>query len=298
VLEDTDFRPNAAARTLASGRSGVVGVVLHIDPALLFSDPYFAPLLAGIADGLAEQGAGMLLWLGNRSQQATLDHVLGRSMLDGVIVTAQRREDPLVDGLLSSGLPTVLVGQRRADDRASYVDIDHAAAADQLTSHLLSLGRRRIGHLSGRRGTVAGEDRLAGYRRAMQRAGCSSEGLLVEGNFTQASGTAGALQLLERGVDALFCANDAMAAGALEAIQARGLRVPDEVALAGFDDLAFAAQLDPPLTTVRQGVRRQGREAVRVLLELLADPGAGPRRVLLPTELIIRQSTLGTLPGG
>jgi DNA-binding LacI/PurR family transcriptional regulator len=296
VVTRTSFRPNAAARTLASGRSGVVGVVMHVDPHLLFQDPYFSQLLQGITDYLAEQGAGMMLWLGNRTKEETLDHVLGMSFLDGVVVSASTLEDPVVDGLLSSSLNTVLIGHRRDDRTASYVDIDNEQAADAITTHLISLGRTRVGHITGSRGTVAGEDRLTGYQRAMRRAGLSVDGLAVDGDFNRQSGIAGAAELLDKGVDAVFCANDATAAGALETIRARGRRVPDDVALAGFDDLEFAAHLDPPLTTVRQGVRQQGTEAARALLQLLADPGRSPRRVLLPTELVIRQSSVGGVP--
>jgi DNA-binding LacI/PurR family transcriptional regulator len=105
-----------------------------------------------------------------------------------------------------------------------------------------------------------------------------------------------AATLLDAGADAIFCANDAMAAGALETIHARDLRVPEDVALAGFDDLDFSALLDPPLTTVRQGIREQGAEAAHALLQLVNDPDGVPRRVILPTELVIRQSTVGGVP--
>ena len=296
VVTRTNFRPNAAARTLASGRSGVVGVVMHIDPHLLFQDPYFSQLLQGITDYLAEQDAGMMLWLGNRTKEETLDHVLGMSFLDGVVVSANTLDDPVVDGLLSSSLSTVLIGHRRADRTASYVDIDNEQASDAITTHLISIGRARVGHITGSRGTVAGEDRVIGYLRAMRRAGLNTDGLIADGDFNRSSGVAAAAELLDRGVDAIFCANDATAAGALEAIRGRGLRVPDDVALAGFDDLEFAAHLDPPLTTVRQGVRQQGAEAARALLQLLGDPGRSPRRVLMPTELVIRQSSVGGVP--
>lgn len=296
VLERTRFRPNVAARALASGRSGVVGVVMHVDPHQLFEDPYFSQLLQGIAHHLAGQRAGMMLWLGNRTKDEILDHVLGMSFLDGVIISAHALDDPIVDGLLASGVPTVLIGHRRADAAASYVDVDNEQAADDTTSHLLSLGRARVGHITGRRGTVAAEDRVTGYLRAMRRAGLSVDGLLVDGDFTRECGVIAAGTLLDARADAIFCANDATAAGALEAIRARGLRVPDDVALAGFDDLDFAAYLDPPLTTVRQGVRQQGIEAARVLLQLLSEAGLSPRRVLLPTELVIRQSSVGGVP--
>jgi DNA-binding LacI/PurR family transcriptional regulator len=296
VLASSNYRPNVAARALASGRSGVVGVVVHVAPTELFSDPYFSQLLHGVTEGLSEQAAGMMLWLGNRSKEETLDRILSIGLLDGVVVTANHLDDPLVDGLLASNLPTVLIGHRRADRTASYVDIDHVRAADALTSHLVQLGRRRIGHIAGPPGTVAGDDRWAGYRRALERVGLPAEGLVVEGDFTQATGMRAAVELLDRGVDAMFCANDATAAGALEAIRSRGLRVPDDVAVAGFDDLEFAARLDPPLTTVHQGVQEQGAEAAHTLLRLARDPEGGPQRVILPTELVIRQSTRPAMP--
>jgi DNA-binding LacI/PurR family transcriptional regulator len=127
----------------------------------------------------------------------------------------------------------------------------------------------------------------------MDRAGMSTEGLIVDGEFDRASGAAASAVLLDRDVDAIFCANDATAEGALDAVRARRLDVPGDVALAGFDDLDFAAHLDPPLTTVRQGIRDQGVEAANTLFQLLADPEGGPRRVILPTELVIRRSTVG-----
>jgi len=292
VLQNHDYRPNLAARSLASGRTGVIGVVMHVDPPLLFEDPYFATLLHGLSDVLSEQAAGMMLWLGNRSKEETLNRILGMGLLDGVVVTADMLDDPLVDGLLVSNLPTVLIGHRRTDLEASYVDVDNINAADTMTRHLIDIGRKRIGHITGRRGTVAAEDRLQGYLKAMRRAGLSTDGLIAEGDFNRPSGATAAQQLVESGVDAIFAANDSTAAGALEQLRARSLSVPGDVALAGFDDLAFASELDPPLTTIRQGVHAHGSEAARALFGLLESPRT-PRRVLLPTELLIRQSTVG-----
>jgi DNA-binding LacI/PurR family transcriptional regulator len=269
---------------------------MHIDPHLLFQDPYFSQLLQGMSSALADRSAGMMLWLGNRSKEDTLGTILSMGLVDGVVVTANSLDDPLVDGLLASELPTVLVGHRKADRTASYVDVDGVHAADAMTTHLISIGRSRIGYITGMPRNVAAADRLAGYLQAMKRAGLRVADTIVEGDFNTQSGVTGAATLLDRGVDSIFCANDAMALGALETIRARGLRVPEDVALAGFDDLEFAARLDPPLTTVRQGVREQGAEAVRNLFELLEDRSRSPRRVLLPTELVIRQSTVGGGP--
>ncbi|MEX1133910.1 MAG: LacI family DNA-binding transcriptional regulator [Acidimicrobiia bacterium] len=297
VIEGTNYRPNLAARSLASGRTGVVGVVMHVDPPLLFEDSYFVALLHGVSDVLADRASGMMLWLGNRSKEETLNRILGTGLMDGVIVTADNLDDALVDGLLASDLPTVLIGHRRSDLTASYVDVDNVGASDTITTHLIEIGRTRIGHITGRRGTVAGEDRLSGYLRAMRRAGLKTDDLIVEGDFNRPSGLSGGEILLDREVDAIFCANDAMASGALQSVRARGLSVPEDVALAGFDDLPFAAELDPPLSTIRQGVHAQGSESAKALLSLLQNPEGGPRRVLLPTELVIRQSTVGVLSG-
>jgi len=216
-------------------------------------------------------------------------------MLDGVIVTADTIDDPLVDGLRASDLPAVLVGHRRADRDASYVDIDHEAAAESITDHLINSGRRKIIHITGRPDSVSGRDRAIGFRRALQRAGLSTEGAVIKGDYTDESGYEVASKLLADGVefDAVFCGNDNTARGVYTALAEVGLTVPHDVAVAGFDDLKFAAELDPPLTTVRQGVEDIGAEAARTLLSLLESPDSGPRRVLLPTELVVRRSTAG-----
>jgi DNA-binding LacI/PurR family transcriptional regulator len=297
VLETTNYRPNLAARNLASGKSGVVGVVMHVAAQLTFSDNYFAGLLTGICDALTEEAAGMMLWLGNRTKQETLDQILSMGMLDGIIVTADTIDDPLVDGLRSSGVPTVLIGHRRADIDASYVDIDNETSGEAITDHLVALGRTRVGHITGRRDSVSGRDRKIGYRRSLRRANLTTEGLIVEGDYTAEGGYKAAAELIEANVDAIFCASDNTAAGALEAIRNAGLRVPDDIALAGFDDLSLASELDPPLTTMRQDIQGIGQEASRNLLRLLDRPEGGPRRVLLPTELVIRQSTVGGRSG-
>jgi LacI family transcriptional regulator len=292
-MESTGYRPNLAARTLASGRSGVVGVVIHVPPDLLFQDVFFSGLFHGIAEALAQRNAGMMLWLANLTKEQTLERILGMRLFDGLIVTADMLDDPLVDGLVRSSLPTVLVGHRHQDRTASYVDIDNERAAERVTDHLISLGRRRVGHITGRRGGVSAEERLTGFRRAMQRAGLPADDLVAEGDYLPLSGEAGAARLLEVGVDAIFCASDAMALGTLRELRRRRVRIPDDVAVAGFDDLPEAAVSEPPLTTMRQDAGQLGSEAAAALFRLLNDKSAPPQRVILPTELVIRQSTVG-----
>lgn len=297
VIEGTNYRPNMAARNLASGRSGVIGVVMHVAAQLTFSDNYFAGLLTGICDSLTENAAGMMLWLGNRTKEETLDQILSMSMLDGIIVTADTMNDPLVDGLRASGVHTVLIGHRRADNDASYVDIDNESAAEVMTDHLVGLGRTRIAHITGRKDSVSGRDRRIGYQQSMRRAGLSTEGLVAEGDYTVDGGYKATTHLLEAGIDALFCASDYTALGAMDAIRNAGLRIPEDVAVAGFDDLTFSGETAPPLTTIRQDIGGIGQVAARTLLSLLDNPESGPRRILLPTELVIRQSTVGVSTG-
>ncbi len=296
ALEETNYRPNVAARSLASGRTGVMGVVMHVDAGLTFSDFYFSQLLTGISDQLSEQSLGMMLWLGERNAASTVDQIVGMRMLDGVIVTADTKNDPVVDGLRAADIPLVLVGHRKEDSDASYVDIDNIAAADVATSHLLALGRTRIGHITGRLGSVSADDRVIGYQQAMQRAGLPTEGLLVEGDYTPEGGHKATQELIAAGADAIFASSDYTARGALRALMEAGLSVPDDVALMGFDDLEFAAELDPPLTTIRQNIYQIGHEAARSLVDLIEDPDMSPRRILQPTELVVRQSTAGEIP--
>lgn len=295
VIADSGYRPNRAARSLASGRTGVVGVVVHVEPQVLFRDQYFAGLLEGMSDVLSTGANGMMLWMGNRSKAETLDDVMRNGLVDGVIVTADYVEDPLVDGLRAGELTTVLIGHRRADHTASYVDLDNVAAAVEVTRHLLELGRTRVAHLSGPTGRVVTGDRLVGYRKAMQDAGLQDPALEEEAGFEVDHGEAAMRRLLARtaDVDAVFCVNDNVAVGALRALREAGLDVPGDVAVAGFDDLPLAATLDPPLTTVRQHVPQVGAEAARIMLELLESGDPAPRRVLLPTELVVRASTIG-----
>ena len=292
VLAQTNYRPNLAARSLATGKTGVVGLVIHEPASMVFSDPYFSALVHGISETLSDEATGLMLWMSHESKEETLERVLATSFVDAVVCTATWLEDPLVDGLLASSIPTVLVGHRRHDASASYVDVDNVASADNMVEHLVAGGRRRIGHITGERGTVSGEDRLTGYHQALDRAQIDDR-FVVDGNFNEPSGYAGAHELFDRGVDAIFAASDAMARGVYRAAEERELRIPDDVAVGGFDDLAFAAQLGPPLTTVRQNVQEQGHAAARTALNMLHHGSTSPRRVILPTELVIRQSTAG-----
>jgi LacI family transcriptional regulator len=193
---------------------------------------------------------------------------------------------------MQSGTPFVMV-ERPLDfsDQISFVHIDNVQAAQAVIAHLAHHGRSRIGIITGAMDNVDAQDRLVGYKSALKLAGFLYDPELVyEGQWTRTSGYIGAKHLLRHGVDAIFAANDVTALGVLQAVQESGLRVPDDVAVVGFDDLPNALQATPRLTTIRQPIQQKGIVATNLLIDLIEDKVQGPRQVMLPTQLIIRQS--------
>jgi LacI family transcriptional regulator len=196
----------------------------------------------------------------------------------------------LVPQLLADQMPFVLQG-RHEDPRVSFVEVDNVTGAYTAVTHLVRLGRSRIGLIAGPSDSLASEDRTRGYLDALQERRLPViEPLMLHGDFTEASGYEAMQRLLPREPDAVFVASDTMALGALRALREDGKRVPDEIALVSFDDMPQAATADPPLTTVRQPIRRVGELAVEMLIDILENGDAPARRLILPTELVIRAS--------
>jgi LacI family transcriptional regulator len=211
-------------------------------------------------------------------------------LLDGVIITATRAGDSLIPRLLESQVPLVVQG-RHEDPGISYVDTDNVTGAATAVGHLLRLGHRRVATITGPLDNTAAQDRKQGYLDAFRNRGrLVDEALIVSGDFTQASGYEAMQRLLPHEPDAVFVASDTMAMSALRAIREAGLTVPGDIALVGFDDLPQSATVDPPLTTVRQPIRRVGALAVETLIDILQNGFEPPRRLVLPTELVIRDS--------
>ena len=306
ALRELDFRPNAAARSLRRGRSGLVALVVpEVD------SPYFGEVAALLSTAAEQRGWTLLI------EQTGGDPERERRLLDGA--RAQ-----LVDGVVFSpwalgardlarrrdGTPLVLLGERGPEAAVDHVVVDNVAAAAEATAHLLSLGRRRIAAV-GARSRVAEDTarlRLEGHRRALAGAGVAADpGLeLAVDALHRADGAAAARRLLESGarVDALFCATDQLALGALRVLLEHGVRVPDDVAVVGFDDVEDGRYATPSLTTVAPDKRALVDAAVRCLAERLdgalqarGGPGqAPPRTVVVGHRLLVRESS-GALPG-
>ena len=293
AAEQLQYRPNRAAQSLRTRRSGAVALVVPEAEELVFGDTFFAGIIRGVSDEVAAAGLHLVLVMprddGDRlrlEQQATDGHV------DGVLLISAHDADPLLGSLLAAGVPVVSAGRTVAADVCS-VDADNRGGAEAATRHLLAAGRQRVATVCGPLDMSAGRDRQQGWADALTRAGLGpDEALVARGDFTEASGEAGAAELLARcsDLDALFVASDLMAAGALRALHGAGRRVPDDVAVVGFDDRPLARHLAPPLTTVSQPIEEIGRRMTGLLVALLRDQEPAERHVTLPTRLVVRAS--------
>lgn len=293
IVRDLNYHPNVVARGLAAGRTRVLGLVIPRTVSTLFTDPYFSLLIQGVSAACNAQDHSVMLWIAEPEyERRTIRQVLHGGLIDGVIVASQVLDDPVVDALMKSDLPFILIGRHPDASNVSYVDADNRNGAREMVEYLLRLGYRRVATITGPKNTIVGMDRLEGYRAALRVKGLVPDpDMIVEGDFTEMGGYTATQQLLPRHPDAIFVASDTMATGALRALREANRRVPQDVALAGFDDMPFAAHTDPPLTTVRQTIHRAGLAAVETLVDLVTHPGSPTRRIILPTELVIRAST-------
>ncbi len=297
VIRDNDYHPNAAARGLASRRMRVLGLLITKSVGGLFSDPFYPLLVQGTADACndADHTLSMLMDTsddGHAVPQLYQRVIRGR-LVDGLILACHAVDDPLVPRLQADHIPFVLVG-RHPGAEVSFVDVDSRGAAREAVAHLLGHGYRRIAMICGPPHLIASIDRHAGYVTALQEAAVPPEpSRVVFADFTQRGGYRAMQGLLQNGqgvLEAVFAASDALAFGAMAAIQDAGLRVPGDVAVMGFDGLAEGIDTQPPLSTVTQPVADLGREAVRMLLTLIDDPDRAPMQRFFPTELTTRRS--------
>jgi LacI family transcriptional regulator len=292
VAERLNYQPNIAARSLAAGRTRILGLVIPMGVSALFTDPYFPLLIQGISSACSANDHSVMLWIAEPEyERRTIRQALQGGMIDGVILASALMDDPMLEALRKRGLPFILVGRHPSDDHLSYVDVDNKSAARDMVSYLLRLGYERVATITGPKNMIAGADRLQGYLTALKERRVAPDAhLIVEADFTEEGGYIAMQRLLPFVPDAVFAASDAMALGALRALRDAGKRVPDDIAVTGFDDVPFAARTDPALTTVRQPIQPMGALAAETLINMISHPDGQPHRVLLPTELIIRAS--------
>jgi len=293
VIQETGFHPNVAARTLASQRSWMIGLVLPRSVSSLFSDPYFPRLTQGIAQACNQYNYTLALFLvdTNEDEQKIYPRVSRKGLLDGILVQSGQIGDQLIERLANLKIPLVIAGRPVQSMDVSYIDVDNINAAYNAVSYLIRLGHQRIGTITGLINSAVSIDRQEGYLKALVERGRDVDmALIAEGDFTEAGGYYAMQQLLPAKPDAVFVASDLMALGAMRAVREAGLGIPDDVAFVGFDDLPIASLPEPPLTTVRQPIYQLGFKAVEILIDLIENGIEPARRFILDTQLIIRDS--------
>lgn len=292
LIQNIGFQPNLAARGLAVRRTRVIGLVIPTALTSIFSDPYFPLLIQGVASACNVLGYSVMFWLAEPEyERKTVSQVLYNGLIDGVIVASMLMDDPLIERLSESQRPFITIGRHPTNDRLNFVDVDNRTGGYQGVSYILHTGRRRVAMITGPRNMIAGRDRYQGYQDALRERGLHLlPELVAEGKFSDISGYLAMKHLLPHCPDAVFVASDAMAFAAMRAIQEEGLRIPDDIAVVGFDDIPTSATSTPPLTTVRQPIQRTGSLAAEMLIERIEHPETQHCRIVLPTELVIRSS--------
>ncbi|HUQ55433.1 LacI family DNA-binding transcriptional regulator [Lentzea sp.] len=289
------YQPNRAARALVTRRTGAVAVLFSEPEPKIFDDPHFARLIRAGARALADVDVQMVLMLvHSHDDQVRAHRFLAGGHVDGALVFAPHRNDELVAVVKKLPLPVVYAGKPWGSLRGMHlVDNDNEGGAVLATEHLKSLGRRKIVHVSGPVDELSAIDRLNGFRSALGLDDRAVARVTEDGGFTREGGRKAMSALLGRvpGLDAVFVASDLMAAGALETLQEAGRRVPEDVAVVGFDDhIAIAEHTSPPLTSVRQDSDEQVKHMVEHLMKLLRDETVKPKKEMLPTVLVRRES--------
>lgn len=291
AVSEVGYKPNLMAVKFRSGKTHSLVVLV---PTV--ANVFFARVISGMQEAAAESGYSLLLGntLGNADIEANYAKMVQTSQADGLIQL--RAHNPFSEdtGKNDSMLPMVNACEVLSSNICPTVTLDNRAAARAMTEHLLSLGHKRIALFKGPADSPLTQERLAGYRDALQAADIPyDQSLLFAGDFTLQAGyeAAGRMLALDSRPTAVFCENDETALGALQGFKNAGLRVPQDISVAGFDNIDFAAYCDPPLTTIAQPAEAFGRTAVNLLVDVLEGKLTTAPKVIMPFELILRGST-------
>lgn len=291
AVVELGYRPNRAARSLVTRDVDSIAVVVPEAEERVFSDPFFSSMLAAVTQRLADSPVQVLLAMGQQGRgREKIERYLRGGYTDGAIIVSHHQDDQLAGVLEETRLPAVYVGRPYAgDNRLPYVDVDNEAGGVLAAEHLIRSGRLRLGTVAGSQDMAAGADRLLGWRRGLEAAGLGS-GLVEIGDFTAEAGRSGIAGLLEQdpALEGVFVASDLMAVSVVHELQARGIRVPEDVAVVGFDDSSAAGLVRPTLTTVINPVAGMAGTAVDMLMRRME--GAEVEPVVLGTEMVLRES--------
>lgn len=289
IAAEKGYSPSAVARSLVTRRTNTIGVVVTS-----IADPFVGEVVSGIESQMLERGYSVILATCHAEPDREIRAVRGfqERRVDGILVTASRVGALYRQMLEETHAPIVLINNQHAGEFAWHVSIDNPAGARLMTGHLIGLGHRRIGYIGDRFGLHSDDERLAGYRARLEEGRIPfAPELIAYGDGRAESGLEAMRQLLDlpEPPTAVFCYNDMQAFGAMRAVRERGLRVPADISIGGFDDLFLASYSDPPLTTIRQPKQEMGCQAAAILLDLIA--GGNPESCIKTGVLVERQST-------
>jgi DNA-binding LacI/PurR family transcriptional regulator len=290
IAADSGYRPSAAARSLVTSRSATIGVVVTS-----IADPFAAEVVLGIEDAADQRDYSVILANSNAQpdREMRVVRAFEERRVDGIIVTSSRVGAVYAELLSQTHVPIVLLNNQHPSEFMHSVMIENLAASRRATQHLIDLGHKRIAYIGDRFGCQSDTERFSGYQSALEAANLPIQTEYIGyGNGSSEGGDSAMSELLslQQPPTAVFCYNDMTALGALVEVRARGLRVPDDLSMAGFDDLPIIQYLDPPLTTVRQPMYQMGRMAMEILLELM-EGKTRAHDTHVAGELMVRGST-------
>lgn len=292
AMEQLGYSVNLQARSLAGGRSQVIGLVVHD-----LGNPYTAQIVQSIDEELATAEYELVLHTthGHHQKEPVYADILTHGLADGLLMLIPLGPTPYLQNLRKRNFPYVVISDNDQHDGYSpMVTTAGRQGAYAMMEHLIGLGHTRIAFITGRGDFISAAERQDAYQSALAAAGIPIDPLLVvPGDYQYRSGYSAAITLLDlaQPPTAIFAANDLMAFGVYDVVRSRGLRIPEDISVVGFDDVPQCAFMHPPLTTVRQPLFEMGQAAARILLQYIREPERPVERVVVPTELMIREST-------
>ncbi|THF72877.1 LacI family DNA-binding transcriptional regulator [Cohnella fermenti] len=292
VAKRLNYVPNEIGRSLRAKKAETIAFIFPNSPHFAFTHPYFSQLLEGISEVLVENSFHLMLSVApsEANESAAYDKILRNRRADGIILWPASIRDRNIMKIVESGFPVVYLGRWHHEEIAT-VEREDIGGAYKATDHLLKQGRKRIVHLSGPQEYQVSIDRLEGYKRALQEHKVLLDpAFVMEKDFSMEGGAEAVKELLASGMrfDAIFSANDRMAIGAMKELQESGIRIPEEVAIVGYDNIEMAAMMSPGLTTIDQPMKEIGRLAAAKMMAMLSEEDVGELRTVVPARLIIR----------
>ncbi|RMB85365.1 LacI family DNA-binding transcriptional regulator [Streptomyces shenzhenensis] len=299
AVDEMGYRPSRAAQTLRTRSSKLIGYGIQpSQPGT--AAPIMDRFLHALSQAADEAGYRILLFASPPGEPALegYEELLGQHEVDGFVLSGTARHDPRQAWLAKRGVPFVGFGRMWSGRPVGdWVDVDGASGTDAAVEHLVALGHRRIAFLGWPRGSDVGDDRAAGWQRAMRRHGLPTRARRAQSVDDIEAAHAAVEPLLDAGATAVVAASDTLAMGCYQALRERGAAPGRDIAVVGFDDSPAAALLSPALSSIEQPLEAVGRECLRLLLARMSDSGAPPERVLLAPSLVVRDSVPGTAPG-